>query len=470
MKKLFLILISTFIFFGSDAQSINVNSTVNIIQAPAGSLVPDVFMDNNGVLHMVYAKNQNAYYIRSTDNGSTFTAPVKVNSSGSVEDKMGERGPKISVGSDGVIHVAWMDLWATGVNTYARYSRSINGGVSFEAAKAVSTTTGIDGVTVAADGNNHVVVFWHVNAPAQSAIPAATWLHMARSANNGVSFSADTNLLITNHSGLACTMCMTRARFGTGGKIYLGFRSAVDSIRDFYVLKGNAGSNNFTAVRVNTDNWKLDYCPMNGPELQICQGKQYCAFMSSNHVYWAVSDSNVTVFTKHVATPLNETDEIYPTSVANNSGKVLMVWQVGPMSVSDSATVKYAVYNTNGTFTGQQATIARTFSGTKATAFVGTDNNFYIVVAADKLTTAVPIVQDASTVSVFPNPANELLNITGITEKTTIKLYDMHGKLVLEKELFNNTTMNTSELSKGMYTIEIKGRTSSALKKELLIK
>src|ERR1035437_4867203 len=294
MKKIFLIIILAFICFGSNAQSPNLNSTVNIIQAPAGSLVPDVFMDNAGVLHMVYAKNQNAYYIRSTDNGSTFTAPVIVNTSGTVEDKMGERGPKISVGIDGVIHVVWMDLWATGVHTYARYTRSTNGGLSFEASKAASTTTGIDGVTVAADGSNHVVVFWHVNAPAQSVIPSATWLHLARSINNGVSFSADTNVVITNHSGLACSMCMSRARFGAGGKIYLAFRSAVDSIRDFYALKGNAAGNNFTAVRVNNDNWNIGFCPMVGPELEISSsGNQYCAFMSNYHVYWAVSDQGV---------------------------------------------------------------------------------------------------------------------------------------------------------------------------------
>jgi len=469
MKNYFLILILLIISFQSHAQCPNLNNTVNIIHAPVGSLVPDVFMDNNGVLHMVYAKNQNAYYVRSTDNGATFTAPVKVNSTGSVEDKMGERGPKISVGTDGVIHVAWMDLWATGVFTYARYTRSINGGLSFEAPKAVSIPTGIDGVTVAADGNNHVVVFWHINAPAQSVIPSATWLHLARSADNGVTFSTDTNVVITNHSGLACTMCMTRARFGAGGKVYLAFRSAENNIRDFYVLKGNATGNNFTAVRVNSDNWNITFCPMNGPELEICQGKQYCAFMSSNHVYWSVSDSNVTAFTQHVATPLNETDELYPTTVANNSGKVLFVWQVGPMSVSDSATVKYALYNTNGTYTGQQCSLARTFSGTKTTAFVGTDDKFYIVVSADNVT-SVPTIQDPLGVSVFPNPTNDLLNISGITEKTMVKFYDVNGKLVLEKEISGNTALHTGELTKGVYTIEITGQKSTVLKKELIIK
>ncbi|MEI7664125.1 MAG: hypothetical protein WCK34_18100, partial [Bacteroidota bacterium] len=81
-------------FSAINGQELQTGNMVNVIQAPSGSLVPDVFMDNNGVLHMVYAKNQNCYYIRSTDNGATFSSPVKINSSGSVEFSMGERGPK----------------------------------------------------------------------------------------------------------------------------------------------------------------------------------------------------------------------------------------------------------------------------------------------------------------------------------------------------------------------------------------
>ena len=387
MKTKLFTLLFALLFIQTKAQINNAKSLVNIIQAPTGSLVPDVVKDINGVVHVVYCQNQNAYYMRSTNNGSSFSIPVKVNSSGTVEYNMGERGPKLSVGIDGVVHVVWMDHWVSGAYVYARYSRSTNGGISFETMKTVSANYGVDGVTVAADGNNHVCVFWHTMVPVQSAVPQATWLHSARSVNNGVTFSADTNVVINNHSGLACTMCMTRARFGSDGNVYLVFRSAVGNIRDFYVLKGNPAVNNFTAIRVNTDNWFIDYCPMVGPEMEPAKrDRQVCAFMSSNHVYWAVSDSGVNAFSLHVATPLNEMDELYPTAIENNSGKVLLVWQVGPMSVTDSATVKWALYNSDGSFTGQQAVVGRTFSGTKATAFVGTDDNFYIITNADILT------------------------------------------------------------------------------------
>jgi hypothetical protein len=387
MRICFFTIILALIYLESAAQCNCRGNTVNIIQAPDGSLVPDVVMDNDGTVHMVYASNQNAWYIRSTDNGATFSSPVKVNSTGTVEYKMGERGPKIAVGNDGIIHVAWMDHWSSGVSVYARYTYSIDGGKTFKNSKTVSASPGVDGVTVAADGNHHVVVFWHTMAPMQSQIPQATWLHLSRSDNNGVHFSPDTNVVITNNSGLACSMCMTRARFGIDNNVYLVFRSAENNIRDFYVLKGNAVTNNFTAFRINTDNWNINYCPMSGPELEISyEGRQYCAFMSKNHVYWSVSDPDVISFTQHVPTPSNEPGEIYPTVIANNLGRVLFLWQVGPMSTSDSATVKWALYDTDGTFTGQQSTVGRTSSGTKATVFVGTDDNFYVIVNSGTLT------------------------------------------------------------------------------------
>jgi hypothetical protein len=104
--------------------------------------------------------------------------------------------------------------------------------------------------------------------------------------------------------------------------------------------------------------------------------------MSRHRVYWALADAQVRSFRLHVATPQPEDDEIYPCAVANRAGDVLMVWQVGPMSVSGKATAKWAMYSRDGQPTGQLGTIGVGSSGTKPTAFVGTDDQFYIITTA----------------------------------------------------------------------------------------
>ncbi len=357
---------------------------VTVVQAPEKCLVPDVLMDSSGVLHMVYGLEHHAYYTRSKDNGTTFTSPVKVNSTGLVETKMGERGPKLAVGKDGAVHVVWLDEWAPGVKTYVRYSRSLDGGESFEPVKALSSMSGVDGVTVAADVQGNVVSFWHVMADPKPEVKSATWLYTTRSADNGATFQHDEKGVISNLSGLACSMCMMRAR-AVDGNVYLAFRSAQDSIRDFFVLQGRATQNRFTADRVNVDNWKIDFCPMCGPELTLgADGQSLCAFMSRNKVYWAVADSPGAAFRLHVPTPTNEENEIYPSAVANRKGQVLLVWQVGPMATKGTANVKWAIYGRDGKPTGQAGDVGKSFAGTKAAAFVGTDDNFYVVTTATK--------------------------------------------------------------------------------------
>ena len=358
-------------------------SAVQIVRAPDTALVPDVVVDAKGVLHMVYGLGDNAWYVHSMDNGATFSPPVRVNSVGKVELRMGERGPKLAVGNDGGIHVVWADRWSQGAQCRVRYARSTNGGSSFEPVQQISPMPGVDGATIAADDEGNVLVFWHVFDPPQEEVPNGHWIYLSRSTDHGTRFAEAERVRIANVQDLACSMCMMRARIGDDGNVYLAFRSAEKNIRDFYVLRSRKTENDFTALRVNKDNWELKTCPMCGPELTMDgQGRAYCAFMSRHRVYWSSLAPGGAAFSLHVATPNNEQDEIYPSAVANRKGDVLFLWQVGPMSVTEHATVKWAIYRQDGTFTQQQGTIGISDSGTKATAFCGADDRFYIVTTA----------------------------------------------------------------------------------------
>jgi len=373
------------LFLAAPLRGAEALSIVHVIPAPPNSLVPDVQVDTQGAVHMVYGLDHSAWYIRSADNGRTFTAPVKINSVGEVTTTMGERGPKIALGRDNVIHVVWADRWTPGAKCYVRHARRLDGGKTFQPPQQVSVMPGVDGASLAADSDGNVLAFWHVMADPKPAEPSATWLHMARSTDNGVAFGPSDKVNVTQHTGVACSMCMMRPRIAPDGNVYLAFRSAQDNVRDFFVLKSPKTQNRFTAIRVNQDNWKLEQCPMCGPELTLAPaGQAICAYMSRNRVYWSISDQPLTRFDLHVPTPTNENNEIYPTALANRRGQVLLLWQVGPMSVKSTAIVKWATYSIDGKPTGQHGTIGTSFSGTKPTAFVGTDDNFYIVTTAHK--------------------------------------------------------------------------------------
>jgi hypothetical protein len=92
----------------------------------------------------------------------------------------------------------------------------------------------------------------------------------------------------------------------------------------------------------------------------------------------------MTGYRLHVGTPTGEEDALYPSAVANRNRDVLFVWQMGPMAVKGTATVKWARYDQDGRPTGEAGMVGKSFAGTKATAFVGNDDNFYIVTTAQK--------------------------------------------------------------------------------------
>ncbi len=62
-------------------------------------------------------------------------------------------------------------------------------------------------------------------------------------------------------------------------------------------------------------------------------------------------------------------------------------------------------------------------------------------------------------VKVYPNPARDILNIDcqGLTLTLHLRLYDVVGKLVMEKVVENNTTINTSQLVNGVYFLSMEG-------------
>ncbi|MCY2950929.1 MAG: sialidase family protein [Planctomycetota bacterium] len=354
---------------------------VKIIPLPDGALVPDVLVDKRHIVHLVYGLGDNAYYTRSIDNGKTFSDPIKVNSEGKVQLTMGERGPKLALGANDSIHVVYVDRWSPGANCYVRHARSLNG-KTFEPAQQISPMPAVDGATLAADGLANVLVFWHVFLPPQDEIPQAHSIYLSASTNDGRTFADAQRLKLTDSPNLACSMCMMRAQI-TDGHVYLAFRAADNNIRDFYVLKSPTTENNFIALRVNDDNWKLETCPMCGPELTLApDGTAIAAFMSRHKVYFATAERPYTKFRLHIPTPKSENDEIYPAAFANADSKVLFLWQVGPMSTTARATVKYALYTLDGKPLGEETTLGTTTSATKPTAFVGSDDNFYILTTA----------------------------------------------------------------------------------------
>lgn len=71
-----------------------------------------------------------------------------------------------------------------------------------------------------------------------------------------------------------------------------------------------------------------------------------------------------------------------------------------------------------------------------------------------------------NSISVFPNPAIDQLNIaSSSTQKTTAQLFDVNGKLQIEQVVDANATMSLKALSKGIYVLKLNNNTQHITRK-----
>jgi hypothetical protein len=79
-----------------------------------------------------------------------------------------------------------------------------------------------------------------------------------------------------------------------------------------------------------------------------------------------------------------------------------------------------------------------------------------------------------SELTVISNPETKSIDILGLVSlETDFNLYDLHGRLVIEQKLDTNATFNSvnvSNLTTGVYIIELKGQGNQKLIKKVIVR
>ena len=71
-------------------------------------------------------------------------------------------------------------------------------------------------------------------------------------------------------------------------------------------------------------------------------------------------------------------------------------------------------------------------------------------------------------INIYPNPATDNVYISNLIEKSTVKIYDINGRLVLESNISDKEYLNVSTLSKGMYQINFETKDWSETRKLII--
>jgi hypothetical protein len=241
------------------------------------------------------------YAASSRDGGTTFSAPVRVNSTPGDARVNGEQPPRLALkeraaGSAPEVVVVWTTKGSAG--TTLLQARSTDGGRTFLPSALVpgSDAAGNRGwEAVAAGPGGHFFSVWldhrklaapqqmkmagehHHEGSATSAAPAMT---AASAPTDGVAMAQLSQLYVSSLDGVVaaqgvtggvCYCCKTAIAAGPANSLFLAWRHVyAGNMRDIAFTVSRDGGKTFAPpVRVSEDKWQIEGCPDDGPSMVV---------------------------------------------------------------------------------------------------------------------------------------------------------------------------------------------------------
>ncbi len=283
------------------------------------------------------------FFAVSLDGGETFSIPVKVNAETGVVWGQAVSRPRLVGTPDGHWHISYAanethpDLDKTALTTH--YTRSLDGGSSFEAPRRLSALTDQDLSSVihggfvsaaafgslTASADNSIAVVW-IDTRHMDASSASASLYVNRSRDGGNTFTGERQILATG----VCPCCQIMAIDGGGDELLIGSRAVdSDNYRAATVMRlGGAG---LTPLRsdIGAAPWQIEGCPLKPTVLARHENKVFAAVHSGGEAQPGVilslsSDGGVSFSSQGLVHP--EADVSDSPSIATNGRSVVVVW------------------------------------------------------------------------------------------------------------------------------------------------
>jgi hypothetical protein len=327
---------------GPDKPAGNSAPEVRLLRVPGGGIQPQVAARGDGAVHLVFFQGEalagDLYYVRSLDDGASFSQPQRVNTHPASAVAIGNvRGAHIALGSGGPgepdrVHVAWMGSSKAEPRgpedaTPMLYTRLADDGAAFEPERnVIQRRPGLDGGgSLAADHRGNVYVAWH--APDEDARDEAgrrVWI--AHSSDEGKSFAEE--YAATAAKTGCCSCCGMRAFADSRGALYVLYRAARQRVdRDIFLLTAARAGEPMEAKRL--DGWKVPQCVMSTAAFAESPAGVLGAWETEGQVYFARVDPKTLTTGASFAPPGTSARRKHPVVAANARGETILVWTEG---------------------------------------------------------------------------------------------------------------------------------------------
>lgn len=346
------------------------------------------------------------YVAISRNGGETFDAPVKVNHNPFVVRGPSINKPRIAAGTDGSWHISYA---ANEVHSAldlpymaSHYTRSIDGGRTFEAPRRLSAMPEVDRTnathgdfmstagfqTIAATADDQVHAFW-IDTRFRTAHNDAGALYTAVSLDGGNTFSGDKQLLATD----VCPCCQLMTATDANGDILLGLRDiSAEGFRQPVVARLDTRAGSFSdPVDAGYAQWEIAGCPLKPTVVAEKDGQIYTAVYSGGEdnpgVYFSYSADGGKAFAPSVAVHSEALTSDAP-AIAVNDSHVVVAWHGktnGPRQIF------YRMYTHDGAMAGEvSAVTVGPDNASNPVAHVRSDGRFQLVwTQSDRIHSAI---------------------------------------------------------------------------------
>ncbi len=342
---------------------------VREVRVPNGGIQPQAIADPSGRIHLLYysgdAAHGDLYYSTSTDEGQTWSRPLRVNSRAGTAAALGTiRGGQMAIGRNRRVYVVWNGSSETKgdgpLNPESGkrgmpllYTRLDDMSNAFEPERNLMTHSfGLDGgAAIAADNAGDVYVAWHGKALGASEGEAGRQVWITRSSDEGKTFKAERPA--TDDQTGACGCCGMAMSSASSGNIYALYRSATQDVhRDIYLLTSADRGLTFSDRKLHP--WNINACPMSSMSFAELRGKVEGAWESGGQVYFeSVGNHNA----KPISAPGPSKGHKHPRIAIAPTGDTLLVWTEGT-SWGKGGSLAWQAYDAKGTPLSEHGALA----------------------------------------------------------------------------------------------------------------
>jgi hypothetical protein len=463
MKTLLLLLLLITSLCGFSQSGISWTSPVNVATAINGSNHPRITLDRNGDPLVIWGRGTSKAALFSRWNGTSFTAPLMLNSMAMEVFTDSWAGPDIASHGDTVYAV----FKETPEDTnHIFIVRSVDGGQNFGMPVRVDHTGDSSSrfpTVTTDDSGNPIIAFMKFDA----GFTNARWA-VSRSSDQGNTFTADRR--VSGFTGGNACDCCPASVLSSGSNTVVLYRNDISNIREIWAGFSTDNGNTFTnGTEVDNTNWMVMACPASGPDAIVDGDSLYTVFMSSGGGSSRVYLSSTSVSGQQLASSSRLTGEYsglsaqnYP-RIANAGQEAVIAWKENANGKA-GVCLKFTRSLSNG-FPSAYDTI---HSGNLSNVDVAMSPGAIHLVWEDDATGTVRYVKGTYTssasanekdlkktaVNVFPNPARGSFTVS-MKEISGCVLMDATGrKIELRGETADGgASYSIAGISSGLYLL-----------------